>query len=97
MAVVLADSLRDLPYVQSIDLQDNNLTDLGMSPILASILSINNLLELNLSDNVIGPVSAAALATYLSAPQCPLVRLILRNADVDDGVCTVYYVLYTLQ
>lgn len=87
MATVLADSLRDLPYVQSIDLMDNNLTDVGMTPILNSILAITNLLELNLSNNIIGKVSAQALAEYLGSPGCPLIRLILRNADVDDEEC----------
>lgn len=96
MAVLLADSLRNLPYVQSIDLSDNNLTDVGMSPILLAIITIPNLLELNLSNNIIGTEAAEALSSYLSAPNCSLVRLILQDADVDDFVsiesrCLHYY------
>lgn len=88
MAMVLSESLRCLPYVQSIHLADNNLTDAGMVPILENILSISNLLELNLSSNIIGPESAKALALYLSADKCPLQRLLLSNADVDDHECS---------
>ena len=87
MAIVLAESLRNLPYIQSINLADNNLTDLGMSPILHAILPIPGLLELNLSSNIIGPDSARALAEYLSGTGCPLVRLLLHSADVDDFEC----------
>ncbi len=86
MAKVLSESLRLLPYVQSINLSDNNLTDVGMSPILASILNIPNLLELNLSNNLIGSESSEALANYLSCGTCPLQRLVLHCADVDDYV-----------
>jgi Ran GTPase-activating protein (RanGAP) involved in mRNA processing and transport len=45
------------------------------------------LLELNLSQNVIGPISAACLFDYLISPTCPLERLILNSADVDDFEC----------
>jgi len=88
MAIVLSESLRCLPYIQSIRLADNNLTDVGMGPILSSILSKPNLLELNLSSNIIGPESAKALAMYLSAEKCPLQRLLLADADVDDYECS---------
>lgn len=62
MAVMLAESLRDLPYVQSINLADNNLTDMGLAPILEAITTIPDMLELDLSQNTIGPMAAAALA-----------------------------------
>jgi len=86
MAVILAESLKSLPFVQSINLCDNNLTDIGMSPVLTSILTIPNLLELNLSNNTIGPKSAQSMADYLSSENCSLVRLELHDADVDDYV-----------
>jgi Ran GTPase-activating protein (RanGAP) involved in mRNA processing and transport len=50
-------------------------------------VGIPGLLELNLSQNEIGPVSAKALNEYLISPTCPLERLILRSADVDDFEC----------
>ena len=40
-----------------------------------------------MSQNVIGPVSAACLFEYLISPTCPLERLILKSADVDDFEC----------
>lgn len=43
-----------------------------------------NLLELNLSKNVIGPSAAQALNDYLSNPSCPLEKLTLQHSDVDD-------------
>lgn len=50
-------------------------------------MDIPGLLELNLSQNVIGPISAACLFDYLVSPKCPLERLILKSADVDDFEC----------
>jgi len=54
-------------------------------------VDIPGLLELNLSQNVIGPVSAACLFEYLISPTCPLERLILKSADVDDFECGLFH------
>ena len=87
VAIILAESLVDLPDVESIDISDNVLTDLSLEPLLKAVSTISSLKELNLSSNVIGPKAAKAISNYLSSPNCPLQRLILQNADVDDYEC----------
>lgn len=87
VAKILAESLVDLPDVESIDISDNVLTDLSLVPFLKSVSTISTLKELNLSSNVIGPKAAKAISSYLSCPTCPLKRLILQKADVDDYEC----------
>ena len=84
MAAILAESISDLPFLESINIADNRLTDAGMGPIILAAVEIENLLELNLSMNEIGDVSADALASYLRREDCPLQRLIMQTADVDD-------------
>ena len=84
MARILADSLADLPYLQSVNIADNRLTDHGMGPIINAAVRIPSLLELNLSKNEIGDVAADALAEYLRNPSCTLQRLVMQTADVDD-------------
>eukprot|EP01031_Cornospumella_fuschlensis_P031077 gene31077-37560_t len=86
-AKLLADAINSLPFVQSINIADNMLTDEGMGPIILAAVNIPGLLELNLSQNTIGPVSSNALFEYLLSAQCPLERLILNAADVDDYEC----------
>ena len=66
MGVLLAESIQGLPHIQSINIADNMLTDVGMGPIILAAVGIPGLLELNLSQNEIGPVSAKALFEYLS-------------------------------
>lgn len=87
MAQLLAESIRGLPFIESINIADNMLTDDGMGPIILAVVDIPGLLQLNLSQNEIGPVSARALFEYLQSDSCPLERLILRSADVDDYEC----------
>jgi Ran GTPase-activating protein (RanGAP) involved in mRNA processing and transport len=76
-----------LPFIESINIADNMLTDVGMGPIILAAVNISSLLELNLSQNEIGPVSAKALFNYLINASCTLERLILNSADVDDYEC----------
>lgn len=86
-AILLAQALRSLPFVQSLNVADNMLTDDGLGPIILSAVNIPGLIELNLSQNIIGPLSSNALFAYLRSPSCPLERLILNAADVDDYEC----------
>src|SRR5688572_17514054 len=51
MAVRLSESLKLLPFVNHVNLADNNLTDTGLKPIIESILQMQNLTYLNLSEN----------------------------------------------
>jgi hypothetical protein len=55
VAGILAESLVDLPDVESIDISDNVLTDISLEPFLAAISTISSLTMLNLSSNIIGP------------------------------------------
>ena len=81
---LLAESLKDLPFLESINIADNNLTDDGLGPIICAIVKIPGLLEVDMSQNEIGSVAAEAMGTYLESESCTLKRLILKNADVDD-------------
>lgn len=54
-----------------------------------NIVALLGLLELNLSQNEIGPESAAALFEFLCREDCPLERLVLANADVSSVQCQV--------
>lgn len=84
MGCVLAPCLKDLPHIESVNLADNNLTDVSMKHLIQALISIQTLQELNLSRNKIDGESSEALAVYVSRADCPLVRLILQSADVDD-------------
>jgi len=86
-AANLADSIRGTPYIHSINLADNRLTDDGMKPILDVLVSLPALVELDLSQNEIGSMSSAGLAQYLGRADCPLLKLVLARADVDDFEC----------
>ena len=84
MAQMLAESLADLPFINSINIADNNLTDRGMKPLLDAAITMPKLTTLDMSDNVIGPDTADALACLLTKEPPTLERLILSKADVDD-------------
>ena len=87
VAIILAESLTDLPGVESIDISDNVLTDSSLEPLLKAISTISCLVELNLSSNTIGPKAAKAISDYLSSYNCPLKRLIIQRADINDFGC----------
>ncbi|KAJ1421524.1 hypothetical protein B484DRAFT_305777, partial [Ochromonadaceae sp. CCMP2298] len=87
MAILFAEAVVDVPYIEALNISDNNLSDRGLGPILDACTHMKDLVELDISYNVIGPDAAACLATYLARPSCPLKRLVLRRADVDDGEC----------
>jgi hypothetical protein len=85
MAIHLSKAMGALTCLHTIDLCDNGLSDAGLRPMLSALLAVPTLTELNVSQNVIGPASAMALAAYVGTPGCPLVKLIMQRADVDDG------------
>ena len=87
MAVLLSQAISGIPYIQSLNIADNNLTDKGLGPVVEAATGMKDLIDLNLSFNTIGPNAASCLSSYLSRPDCPLKRLVLRRADVDDGEC----------
>ena len=87
MCVMLAQSLPGLPYIESINVADNNLTDIGLAPLFDSVAEMEGILELDVSQNEIGPLAAAALSRYLTLWSCSLQMLVLSKADVDDFEC----------
>lgn len=87
MAILFAEAIKSIPYIESLHIADNNLTDRGLGPIVLAVKEMKELYDLDMSYNIIGPIAATALAEYLADAQCLLERLTLRRADVDDGEC----------
>lgn len=90
LGVLFAESLRELPYVHSINIADNNLTDVSIGPILRSIISMSNVTSLNISNNMIDSKSTRALADYLRSKNCTIQKLILQRSDIDDSECHMF-------
>ena len=89
MAILFAEAIVDIPYIESINIADNNLTDKGLGPLLNAVVHMKDLVDLDISYNTIGPVAANYLSAYLAEGTCPLQRLVMRRADVDDGTRSV--------
>ena len=87
VAKVFALSLKEMPSVRSLNLSDNNLTDEGVSAILLAVVDMKYLASLDLSMNKIDGNAADALAHYLKTPRCPIIKLVLQSADIDDVEC----------
>jgi len=92
IAKILAESLMDLPGIQCVDLSDNGLTDISMVSCIQAMSKIPNLLEINLSSNTIGSGASKAISEYLSMDSCPLQRLLLSNANIDDYECEQFMI-----
>ena len=88
MGKILAECLLELPYLHSIRLADNNLTDDSLGPMVKSLVKMPNILQVDLSNNVIGDLASNTLSAYLGQLSCPIVKLVMRNADVDDFECS---------
>ena len=87
IASILADCLSSIPYLQVLDLSDNNLTDQGLSELLTSASKHKEIEILDISNNIIGINAANALGAYLANPACRLYCLRLRDANIDDTEC----------
>jgi len=94
MATVLAKSLPDLPFVHSINLTDNNLTGVGLQPLIHSMALLPSLTKINISQNTVNRDTAIALASYVAKTPI-LCNLILHHADVDDYECTMFVAAIT--
>ena len=66
MATVLAKSLPDLPFVHSNNLTDNNLTGVGLQPLIHSMALLPSLTKINISQNTVNRDTAIALASYVA-------------------------------
>jgi Ca2+-binding EF-hand superfamily protein len=90
LGVLFAETLQDLPMVRAINLTDNNLTDLSLGPLIKAVTELPEMTSLDLSNNEVNSETAQALALYLHSDVCPLRRLTLKNADVDDNECALF-------
>lgn len=84
MAIIFSNCLRDLPYVSVVNINNNNLTDEGVTAILESIMSLPLLHSLNLSRNKMDDGASDSLARYVQSENCPLTTLIMQSSDIDD-------------
>jgi Ran GTPase-activating protein (RanGAP) involved in mRNA processing and transport len=84
VAIMLAEVLHEMPYIEKVDINNNNLTDAGVAAILKAIATIPTLTSLNLSRNKMDDDAADALAEYVQSNTCPLKTLIMQQSDVDD-------------
>jgi Ran GTPase-activating protein (RanGAP) involved in mRNA processing and transport len=94
MGVIFAKSLKNMPFLESINLTDNNLSGLSLNPIIEAFSSIHSLTYLNMTCNEINRLAATALATYV-ANNTTLASLILSQTDLDDYECQLFVVAAT--
>jgi hypothetical protein len=90
MAKVLADALPNLPYLQAINLSDNNLEDDGLSAIINAIAKHPTIEILDISQNIIDSEAARALANFVGNADCRLKCLRMSDANIDDGECAAF-------
>jgi hypothetical protein len=91
VGTLFAESISGIPHIHSINLKDNNLTDKSLGPILRELFKIKQLISVNLTKNIMGPVAAKCLRGFLQHPECSLEQLILSDSDVDDTECSEFF------
>ena len=82
-----------LPYVTSLNLRNNRLTDVAIQKIVHSVCTkagCGRLIKLDLSLNDLDHISVNALADFLKTKQCKLEKLLLSRADLDDPEVVVF-------
>lgn len=84
MAILLAASIANLPLLEGLSVADNNLTDVGLVPIVKALINCANLQTFDLSRNKVDKDTAKALLEFISSPGCQLRHLRMSNANVDD-------------
>jgi hypothetical protein len=87
MCLILTECIEAMPYLQSLIVQDNNLTDASLGPLVQALVKMPNILEVDLSNNVVGDLASNTLSDYLADPSCPIIKLVMQSADVDDFEC----------
>lgn len=85
LAMILAQSLEDLPHLYSLNICNNKLTDVGLSAVVNVLSLCPSLTALDLSENKIDLVASKSLGNYLASPSCKLINLILNKSDIDDN------------
>jgi hypothetical protein len=84
VAKLLAQCLGDMPFIEKLNINNNNLTDEGVAAVLEACMPIKTLKYLNISRNKMDDDAADALADYVKQPDCPCESLIMQVSDVDD-------------
>ena len=90
LAMILAPSLIAMPYLQVLNLCDNNLQDSGLAAVIDAVSHHDDLAILDISQNVIGSDAARALASFVGNDQCKLKCLRMSDANIDDGECASF-------
>jgi len=85
--VALGDVLLRLPYLVTINMKNSRCTDTGVNAVVSRAGELTKLVQLDLSDNEIGNLSAVSLRNFLNSHKCTLRTLVISNADVDDDEC----------
>ena len=84
VARLLADCLGEMPFIESLNVNNNNLTDEGVAAILEAVKPITTLKYLDISRNKMDDDAADALASYVQQEDCPCESLVMQVSDVDD-------------
>ncbi|EQC36905.1 hypothetical protein SDRG_05733 [Saprolegnia diclina VS20] len=88
--VQFASALRDVPFVEEINVCDNRLSDRALNKLLRALEAKPNLTKLNISQNEIGAASASTLKHYIGSTLCTVTHLSICNADIDDHECAAF-------
>ncbi|KDO32962.1 hypothetical protein SPRG_02654 [Saprolegnia parasitica CBS 223.65] len=88
--VQFATALRDVPFVEEINVCDNRLSDRALNKLLRALEAKPNLIKLNISQNEIGVASASTLKHYIGSSLCTVTHLSICNADIDDHECAAF-------
>ncbi|KAH9108752.1 hypothetical protein AeMF1_016069 [Aphanomyces euteiches] len=89
-----ARALRDVPYVEAINVCDNRLSDRALNELLIALETKPNLTRLDISRNEIGARSAKTLKAYIGSSGCTLQHLSVCKADIDDIECVAFMVAF---
>ena len=84
VGIILSECLETLPLLQGLAIDDNNLTDKSLVPIIKALSHCPMLKSFNISRNKVDSLTANALLDYLSSSTCNLIQLIMSTADIDD-------------
>lgn len=90
MAMVLAEAIATLPYLQAVNLADNHLEDDGLSALIRAIARHPSVEILDISQNVIDDLAAEALADFIGNEDCLLKCLRMSDSNIDDGECAAF-------
>jgi Ran GTPase-activating protein (RanGAP) involved in mRNA processing and transport len=89
-AILLAEALDRMPYLQTLNLADNNLSDDGLTAIIRCVAKHSTLEVLDISQNTISWGAAKAVGDYVGSSRCFLKSLRMSSAGIDDKECAAF-------